>query len=635
MSEPETLGDLVFRLRAQAGGRSDLVSVSWTRDHSGDKPEGAGDEEPDERRESLSTSDFVRNVHSLAVALDDRGVRRGERVAIYSENRPEWHVTDFACQLLGVATVPIHAEFTTEQVAFVLRNSGSRWVFYSDASKRDRLLQLRHAVTDLPVAIAFDAEARLPDDTAKEYSNAPSFTRLLGEGAERLSDVPLERFRGRTEADDLASVLYTSGTTGDPKGVMLSHRNFLSNVRGCAEVFEIGEGDLAISFLPLSHVFQRTVDLLCFYRGVSIHYVPRTHDVPRALRRRRPTLMAAAPAVYERAWKRTFELLEQKGPLQRKLFQWALQAGQRYASASRDGFVGPLLALQRALADRFVFRDVQQRFGGRLRFAISGGAALPVEVSDFFDAVGIPLYQGYGLTETSPVLATNHPKGQRPGSVGRALSDVELRIEEDGEILVRGPGVMKGYWQDSAATAASINESGWFRTGDVGRVDRSGYLFVTDRKRDLIVTSNGDNVAPRPIETLLAASELFEQAVVLGDGKPMVGALLVPNLERLASVAADADGKADELVPPGLFAHPDVRRAVQEQIDAVNERLAEPSRIGAWTLLAEPFRVEDGTLTPTQKVRRKEIRRRYAGEIEAMYREASQGTSGAAGTMGE
>lgn len=602
MRDAETLGDLVLRLRSVAGGRGELVSVTW---------EGEG-EGASLRRESLSTSDFVRNVHSLAVALDDRGVRRGERVAIYSENRPEWHVTDFACQLLGVATVPIHAEFTSEQVAFVLRNSGSRWIFYSDNVKKSKLEELRQAVTEMPVAIAFDGQAVFETGAQGDPGGAPSFTRLLGEGAERLSDVPLERFRGRSQPEDLASVLYTSGTTGDPKGVMLSHRNFLSNVRGCAEVFDVGADDLALSFLPLSHVFQRTVDLLCFHQGVSIHYVPRTVDVPAALRRCRPTLMAAAPVVYERAWKRTFELLEEKSALGRRIFDWALQAGKRYVSASRDGFIGPALMLQRALAQRFVFREVQERFGGRLRFAISGGAPLASEVADFFDAVGIPLYQGYGLTETSPVLATNHPKGQRPGSVGRALSDVELRIAEDGEILVRGPGVMKGYWQDQAATAASINESGWFRTGDVGRVDRSGYLFVTDRKRDLIVTSEGHNVAPRPIETLLAADEFFDQAVVIGDGRPFIGALLVPNRERIASLATEAES-------PHLLADPGVLRAVQERIDAVNERLAASHRIGAWTLLAEPFRVEDGTLTPTQKARRREIQRRCADEIEAMY----------------
>ncbi|MDA8017548.1 MAG: long-chain fatty acid--CoA ligase [Thermoanaerobaculia bacterium] len=608
MSDARTLGDLVFRLRNVAGGRSELVSVSWTGER--------GDDTGSDRHEGLSTSDFVRNVHSLAVALDDRGVRRGERVAIYSENRPDWHVTDFACQLLGVATVPIHAEFTSEQVAFVLRNSGCRWIFYSDETKKARLEELRHAVTEFPVAIAFDGDAVIDDDV-------PSFTRLLGEGAERLSDVPLERFRGRAEPDDLASVIYTSGTTGDPKGVMLSHGNFLSNVRGCAEVFEIGDGDLALSFLPLSHVFQRTVDLLCFYRGVSIHYVPRTDDVPAALRRCRPTLMAAAPVVYERAWKRTFDLLEEKSALQRRFFHWALQTGKRYVSASRDGFIGPLLALQRTLAERFVLRDVQERFGGRLRFAISGGAPLSSEVADFFDAVGIPLYQGYGLTETSPVLATNHPKGQRSGSVGRTLSDVELRIAEDGEILVRGPGVMKGYWQDQAATAASINESGWFRTGDLGRVDRSGYLFVTDRKRDLLVTAPGDNIAPRPIEMLLASDELFDQAVVVGENRPCIGALLVPNRERLAALADREDDPENEAISQELLDHPDVRRIVQQRIDEVNRRLSTSHRVRAWTLLVTPFRVEDGTLTPTLKARRNEIQRRYSAEIEAMFDQAN------------
>ncbi|MEO1085831.1 MAG: AMP-binding protein, partial [Acidobacteriota bacterium] len=327
---------------------------------------------------------------------------------------------------------------------------------------------------------------------------------------------------------------------------------------------------------------------------------------------RRPTVMAAAPALYQRAYRHLIADVESLPPLRRRVFDWAMGIGRRYAEAGREGFIGPLLALQCAVARRAVHRRILERFGGRLRLAISGGAPLPEEIAVFFDAVGMPLYEGYGLTETSPVLATNTPEDHRLGSVGKPLSDVELRIAEDGEILVRGPGVMKGYWQNEGATAETVSESGWFRTGDLGRMDKSGYVFITDRKKDLLTLAGGESVAPRPVEGLLVQGGWVEQAVVVGDGRAYPAALLVPG-ERLRLLAAEEAGDG------ALGDHPAVRKQVQDLVDAVNARVTAVGRIQAWRLLDRPLTVEAGELTPTLKLRRRVIAQRYAREIAELY----------------
>lgn len=577
------LNALVFHIRETSAGRPDLLEVSHA-----------------ERSETLSTTEFLRSVHSLALALEARGLRKGDRVAIFSENRPEWHIVDLACHLLGAPTVPLLPGLPRDQLAFVLRNSGCRWVFFSGDDKRKMLLGILGSLTVVPFLVPMEASAERGEGVTI------TSTLLMGEGAARLGEVPIERFRGRVDEDDLASIIYTSGTTDDPKGVMLGHRNFVSNILACAEIFPVGPEDSSLSFLPLSHVFQRTVDYLCFYRGLRIHYVPFFDDVPAALRAERPTVMAAAPAVYERAHHRAQARIREQSAFRRRFSEWALAVGRRHAVASREGLIGPLLALQRLLADRVELRHHRERFGGRLRFAISGGAPLAPDAESFFEAIGIPILQGYGLTETSPVLSTNRPESLRPGSVGKPISDVELRIAEDGEILVRGPGVMQGYWQNETATAASVDNSGWFRTGDLGRMDKSGYIFITDRKRHLLVLEGGEKVAPRPIEMLLVREGLVSQAVLVGEGRPWPGALLVPSPELLAS-AESSEGE------------PSLRDRVQEHVEQVNEQLPESHRIRAFHLLDRPLGQEEGELTPTFELRRRTLHQRYAEVIEGLY----------------
>ncbi len=582
-----TLSDLVFHVREISSGQPELLSVVLGG-----------------RREALSTADFVRNIHSLALALESRGLVKGERVAIFAENRPEWHIVDFACQLIGAPTVPLFPALGRRQVGFVLRNSSSRWVFYSDSSKRDLLDSLGPTLTSPPSLVAFDSDAITTGGT--------SITRMMGDGATRIGDVPIERFRGRVEEDDLASLIYTSGATGDPKGVMLSHRNLVSNVLACGEIFDLSTDDLAVSLLPLSHGFQRTVDHLCFYRGVEIHYLPTIEDLPSTLRREQPTILAAVPAVYERAVQRTYELAGPTGSTRRRIFDWAIAAGMRHANSERDGFVGPLVSLKRKFADLLVLRGIRRYFGGRLRLPISGGGPISTEISDFFESVGTPLFQGYGLTETSPVLASSAPNQHRPGSVGKALSTVELRVAEDGEILAKGPGVMKGYWANPQATAESVDDSGWLHTGDVGRIDQSGYVFITDRKQDFLTLTTGERIAPQPIEKHLTSHGLLAQAVIVGDGRRHLAALLVPDFERLRM-------EFGELTDAEIVQHPEVLERLGEAVASVNARLSEAERILEWRSLDRPLSVENGELTHTSKLRRRVVVQRFADQIVALY----------------
>ncbi|HVS15253.1 MAG TPA: long-chain fatty acid--CoA ligase [Thermoanaerobaculia bacterium] len=595
----ETLADLLLHVRDHSAGRAALLAIKRGK-----------------RVEQLSTAEFVSAVHALALALERRGVEKGQRIAVFAENRPEWHVVDFACHLLGVVTVPLYPTLTAAQVGYILRNSGSRWVFFSDAEKGAVVAAQRASLGQPIETVALDEEAR---------GDGLSLVRLQAEGAPDLATRPLESLCCRVDAEDLASLIYTSGTTGEPKGVMLTHRNFVSNVLSCADLYAIDASDIALSFLPLSHVFERTVDYLFFLRGVAIHYAPSIERVPPLLLEVRPTVMTSVPRVYERAYLRVLGTVERESATKRRVFRWALGVGRRAAAARRRGFVGPWLALRRRIAHRLVFRTIHQRFGGRLRFAISGGAALSREVAAFFEAIGLQLYQGYGLTETAPVLAAERPGAVRLGSVGRTVPGVELRIAEDGEILARSPGLMRGYWENPTATAEVIDPEGWFYTGDVGHLDDDGFLFITDRKKDLLVTSGGKNVAPQPIEQLLVSQRFIAQAIVVGDGYPYVTALLVPRLEELPAELEPRD--VEEAV-----ADERVRALVEEAVAAVNRSLADHERIRNWRLLARELTIEEGEITPTLKVRRRVVLERHGELISSMYLKTQKlggGTRGA------
>ncbi|HVR28282.1 MAG TPA: long-chain fatty acid--CoA ligase [Thermoanaerobaculia bacterium] len=583
---PATLADLAFHVAAAGHGRPRLV---------------AGKRDGDWRW--WSAEEWLEGIHHLAGALEQRGVAKGDRIAILAANCPEWHLVDFACHLLGAIVVPIYITLPPDQIAFIVEDSGSRWIFYRGEEQAEALRRTRPLLTGAIDGVAITGERAAEKDVA--------FEALLSEGARAAGERPLDGFRGRVDLEDLASLIYTSGTTGPPKGVMLTHRNLVSNFLACADAFPIGSDDVTLSFLPLSHVFQRLADYLFLYKGVSIQYLTSIEQAPRALTEVRPTILASVPRLYERAYLRVIENVRKEPARLQKVFRWAADVGERCTEGG-ELRVPARLTLQYTVASRLVFKKIRDRFGGRLRFAIAGGAALPEKIGRFFAAVGIGIYEGYGLTETSPVLCLNRPGKSHFGAVGTPIPGVELRIADDGEILARSPGLMRGYWNQPEATAEAIDPDGWFHTGDVGHLDREGFLHITDRKKDLIVTSGGKNIAPQPIEQLLTASGVLAQAIVIGDNYPYLTALLVPSSEDLPE-------EVHQLTPAERVSHPALLDRVEATVADVNRKLAEHDRIRRFRLMDHEFTLERGEMTPTLKLRRKLILERYADLVASMY----------------
>ncbi len=581
LEDPQTLSDLAFYVAEKQAGRTDLVSS---------KRKG--------ERVWWSTEDWFGRVVALASVLEKRGVVPGDRVALFAENCPEWHVAEFACQLLGAITVPLYPTLPADQVAYILEDSGSRIVFFSNRKKLAILEEAGAMLSHELQSIAFESECEHDLCLDDLLASAP--------------DSDPESFRGRPAPDDVASLIYTSGTTGNPKGVVLTHHNLVSNMTICARLVPIDETDSSLSFLPLSHVLQRTVDNIFFYKGISIHYLQSIELVARALIEIQPTVLASVPRLYERAYLRVIGNVEKEPQARQKIFRWGVGAGERYAEAQRHRRFAPHLAAQRKIAQRLVYGKIHERLGGRLRLAITGGAGLPEAVGRFFEAVGLDLYEGYGLTETSPVLCLNRPGEHRWGTVGRPVPEVELRIAEDGEILARTPGLMKGYWNDEDATREAIDEDGWFHTGDVGKIDEDGYLTITDRKKDLLVTSGGKNIAPQPLEQRLTSNGVIAQAVVIGDNYPYLTALLVPNFEELPTELA-------ELEPEERIKHPRILERIEATIAEVNRQVADHERIRRWKLLSRELSLEEGEITPTLKVKRNVVLERYDDIVTSMY----------------
>jgi len=561
----------------------------------------------------ITVKEFERAVRELAQRLLAWGIRPGDRVALFSENRPEWHIVDFACQLVGAVDVPLYATLPAPHVRYIVQDSGARLLIVSG---KERARVALEAASGLDVkVVGID-----PD---------------LAPGLQCLEDLPLPSKRKQQELpvvgeEDLATLIYTSGTTGEPKGVMLTHRNLISQVLAVRPLFPITDKDVSMSFLPLSHSYERTVDYVFLQYGVQINYVESIEKVPVQLTEIRPTIMVSVPRLYERSYIKILSKIQQEGGAKRRLFAWALAVGRKVKEAEWRGEKASAFARgQYAVAKARIFSKVLERLGGRLRFTVSGGAPLSREVGEFFDIVGLPILQGYGLTESSPVISVNLLEANRIGSAGRPLPGVEVRIAEDGEILARGPNIMKGYWNKPEATAEAIDKDGFLHTGDVGYIDADGFLFITDRKKDIIVTSGGKNVAPQPIEGKLGATAYIAQAVVIGDRYPYLTALIVPNFENLETYFADKGIKG--LSKEEMAQHPDTEKLVAEAVKKVNAELASHERIRRFALLSREFSLEEGELTPTMKVRRRVVAERYHDLIEGMYLKTQKAFDLAAG----
>jgi long-chain acyl-CoA synthetase len=572
-------------------------------------------------------ADVRRSVENLALAMDARGVKAGDRVAILSENRPEWAMTDFACAATGAPLVTIYATLIAAQAAYILKDSGARWVFCSTPEQLQKVLDQWKDLPALELAVLMEGEP-----SADSKHPVITWKRLQAEGETRTP----ERAKVRAWAEsrkpkDPLTLIYTSGTTGEPKGAVLTHGNLTSNSLAALAVLpSLGPQDRALSFLPLTHIFERMAGhYALFHVGIAIYYAESVSTVGDDMILAKPTVLCSVPRIYEKIFARIEESVDGGPKLKRAIFRWAAAVGREvapllYEDRKPSGF----LAFKYRWADKLVFSKIRERTGGRLRFAVSGGAPLSPAIMEFFWAIGLPILEGYGLTETSPVITVNRLGLVKPGSVGTPLYDIWegkpfVKIEEDGEIVCRGPNVMQSYWNNAAATAEAIDAEGYFHTGDIGSFDEKGRLSITDRKKELLVTSGGKKVAPQPIENVLKDDKYIAQAVLIGDQRKFISALIVPNfpaLERWAGYKKLAWKTHGELV-----AQPLVMAKMMSRVEKVNEALSNYERIKKIAILDHELTLESGALTPSLKIKRRVVGQLYKDVIESLYSEHLEG----------
>jgi long-chain acyl-CoA synthetase len=569
----------------------------------------------------ISHADARRSVENLALAMDARGVKAGDRVAILSENRPEWAMADFASACLGAPLVTIYATLIATQAAYILKDSGARWVFCSTAEQLKKVLDQWKDLPSLELAVLMEGE---PPADAKHPVVA--WKRLQAEGETRTPErAKVRAWAESRKPEDPLTLIYTSGTTGEPKGAVLTHGNLTSNSLTSLEVLPaLGPHDRALSFLPLTHIFERMAGhYALFHVGIAIYYAESVSTVGDDMILAKPTVLCSVPRIYEKIFARIEESIDGGPALKRAIFHWAVGVGRQvapllYEDRKPSGF----LAFKYRWADKLVFSKIRERTGGRLRFAVSGGAPLSPQIMEFFWTIGLPILEGYGLTETSPVITVNRLGLVKPGSVGVPLYGIWdgkpfVKIEADGEIVCRGPNVMQGYWNNPAATAEAIDAEGYFHTGDIGSFDEKGRLSITDRKKELLVTSGGKKVAPQPIENALKDDKYIAQAVLIGDQRKFISALIVPNfpaLERWAGFKKLAWTTHAELV-----AQPLVYAKLMSRIEKVNETLSNYERIKKIAILDHELTLENGTLTPSLKTKRRVVNQVYGGLIDSIY----------------
>jgi len=561
----------------------------------------------------ISHAELLERVRHLSAGFRALGIVAGDRIAILSGNRPEWAITDYACLASRCIDVPVHATLPAHLIAYVLRNSGARVVCCSNLEQLAKVQEIRAEVPCIEHVVLFDPTPT-PDGVIP-------FSELERTGADPANAWPeWEAEALEATPDDLATLIYTSGTTGDPKGVMLTHGNFASNVVASLDVLSLHGGD-CLSFLPLSHIFERMVGHYTMLQGgVIINYATSPDTVAAEMPEVRPTFMASVPRLYEKIYARVVESAESGGFLKKRIFEWARRTGLARVERELQGTQVPgRLGFRDRIADRLVFAKLRERTGGRLRYFVSGGAPLNAEISKFFLAASLPILEGYGLTETSPVITVNPLDRIKPGTVGPPLPGVEVRIAEDGEILTRGPHIMKGYYQNPEATAEAIDPDGWFHTGDIGELDADNYLKITDRKKDIIVTAGGKNIAPQPIESLLKQNPFIASAVMLGDRRRFPIMLLVPNFPAL-DAWRKSNGIPDD-TPEALVARPDVQEKIEREARKSFRKLAHYETPKKFLFLPHDFSIESGELTPKLSIKRKVVEANWRDQIEALYEE--------------
>jgi long-chain acyl-CoA synthetase len=564
----------------------------------------------------LSNQQFFEHVRAFSLGLRAIGLEPGDRVALASESRPEWVVSDLAVMTAGAVTVPLYPTLSAPQMWFILNETEARIAIVSNAAQVAKLREVDERTHALRTVVVIEGEVEAGPFRVLTMADVAA----IGARALASDFGAADRYRDEAAAvlpDALATIVYTSGTTGDPKGVMLTHRNIVSNVIATKGWIGLESSDRLLSFLPLSHVFERVVLFRCLYDGVSVYFAETMTSVARDLQRVKPTVMTGVP----RAWEKFYGAIQEglgklHGP-RKKLAEWAIEVGFESARLRfTGGTPAPLLKAKAAVADRLVFSKIRERVGGRIRFLVSGSAPLSPKIGEFFFAINVPILEAYGLTESSPGISGNPLDAPRLGTVGKPLPGVEVRIGPDGEILVRGPNIMRGYYKRPEATAETL-AGGWLHTGDIGEFSEDGYLAITDRKKDLIVTSGGKKIAPQPLENLLKMDPLVSEAVLIGEQRKFPAALLVPDFAKLE--ARFAAMKLRAASREELVRHPEVLRLYQEVLDRLNGSLAQFERVKRFALLPTEFTMERGELTPTMKVRRQVVEQRWRPLIDTIY----------------
>jgi len=559
-----------------------------------------------EGHSTLSTAEFFARTAGLAIGLEKLGVGRGDRVMLLTDNRPEWHMVDLAAMDIGAADVPVYATLTPAQIAYQVKDSGAVLAVAESAEQMAKFLEVRNECPDLKHLIQIDgpcAAGVVSLDEVIDSGQSGEAEDLFWQRADNIGE------------DDVLTLIYTSGTTGRPKGVTLTHGNLVQNVLPSSERATVGPDDLGLEFLPLCHVFERMIGYLYMYRAVTKAYCSVYH-VGDLLATIKPTVFASVPRIYEKVYDKVMDKVSSAPAVRRALFNWAIGEGRkaypRRLAGHEPGGIGY------KLADKIVLSKVREALGGRLRYCISGGAPLPLFTNEFFQSIGIWILEGYGLTETSPVIAVNGFSAgmTRLGTVGKPISNVEAKIADDGELCVKGPSVMKGYWNLPEKTAEVFDADGFFLTGDIAEIE-DGFIRITDRKKDLIVTAGGKNIAPQPIEAELKRSSLIDNAVIIGDRRPFLLVLLSPNDEGLEKWA-EAEGISFESIEE-ITRHPKAVEAFAEVVETTNAGLASYEQIKKHAVLPLMLSIEDGTLTPTLKVKRRVVEKQYTDLIESLY----------------
>ena len=567
---------------------------------------------------TLKYEELYERALMVARGLKKMGVRPGDRVAILSENRAGWVIADLGILSIGAVVTPIYATNTPEQIEYVLQHSGAKIIFVSSKFQYTKLLKIRESIPAVELVVSFErflGESSLPVCTFYQLSEIDE---PITEDEKRALEADIDRIA----PGDLLTLIYTSGTTGVPKGVMLSHNNILTNTEYLSEQSgAVEENDVLLSFLPLSHILERSVGYYMTLRnGALMAFADSVEKIPENMMEVNPTVIVSVPRLFEKIYHRIYENVHRSSLLRRTLFHWAIDVGKQFVAAKIMHRKAPaLLSFKHAIADRLIFSKIRGRFGRRMKLCCCGGAPLDKTLNEFFWAIGIPIFEGYGLTETSPAVSFNNEKNVRFGSVGVALKNTEIKIAADGEILVKGPQVMLGYYNNPEATA-EVMEDGWFKTGDVGHLE-DGFLYITDRKKELIITAGGKNIAPQPIENELKMDKYISSAIIYGDRKPYLVALIVPNMERVVDFARVKHIRYVDL--EDLVHHRAVYKLYELRLEEINAKLAQYETIKKFALLPRDFSIDGGELTATMKLRRKVIYEKYKHKIEDLYADHS------------